>query len=109
MKKLVIAIALSLMMATGTTHAGMKHDHKNMSNGKVDEAMTMIKINNIDKKNRTLNVDHDKIAAFGWSAMTMDLPVSKKVDLDALKEGQGVMATIKKGRDKKFRIIKIGH
>jgi Cu/Ag efflux protein CusF len=108
MKKIILAIAISIGISMSAAHAGMKHDHKNMTMNK-SEATTMIKINRIDKRRRVLNVDHGEVPAFGWPAMTMDLPVSKKVNLDELKEGQKVMATLKKGRDSKFRIIKLGH
>ncbi|MEW8496824.1 MAG: copper-binding protein [Candidatus Thiodiazotropha taylori] len=40
-----------------------------------------------------------------WPEMTMDLPVTKRVDLSRFKAGDQVHFTLKKGRDNHFRII----
>ena len=39
--------------------------------------------------------------------MTMDLPVTRSVDLDKIKAGDKVNLTLKLGRDKQYRVIAV--
>jgi Cu(I)/Ag(I) efflux system protein CusF len=73
----------------------------------VTEAEAKGKVNSIDADGGTVNVTHDPVPALGWPAMTMDLPVTRRVDLSAVKPGTPVTFKLKKGRDNQFRIIDI--
>ena len=53
----------------------------------------------------SVNITHEPLPALGWPAMTMDLPVTRRVDLGQFKAGDHVQFEIKKGRDDVFRII----
>ena len=117
MKKILFTACIALAILNSPSWAqmdngsmgNMDHGSMDMGNANAGEAMTMAKINKVDKDNRSVNVDHPEIKALGWPAMTMDLPVTRKVDLDSLEAGQDVMITIKKGRDNQFRITDIGN
>jgi hypothetical protein len=39
--------------------------------------------------------------------MTMDLPVTRRVDLSTVKPGDDVILSLKQGRDKQYRVIDI--
>ena len=45
--------------------------------------------------------------SIGWPKMTMDLPVTKSVDLSSVKPGDKVTLVLKQGRDKQFRVVGI--
>lgn len=61
----------------------------------------------INPKNRTVNIQHEAIAALGWPAMTMDISVGAGVDLQALQPGQKVQFTLLKAADNAVQITKI--
>ena len=82
-------------------------DHGKMDQAKKTEAVGKAVINTIDAEARSVNLTHEPMPEFGWPKMTMDLPVTRKVDLSAAKPGDQVKFTIKLSRDKKYRIIKI--
>lgn len=91
----------------------MKMDHGSHGSMKMEapadvtEAEAKGKVNSIDADGGTVNVTHDPVPALGWPAMTMDLPVTRRVDLSAVKPGTPVTFKLKKGRDNQFRIIDI--
>lgn len=62
-------------------------------------------LHEIDVENRIVNLTHQPIPEINWMGMTMDLPVTKRVDLSEFKANDKVNFTVKKGRDKQFRII----
>jgi len=64
-------------------------------------------INKINAAKGSVNVTHDPIPALKWPSMTMDLPVTKRVDLSKLKAGASVILSLKQGRDKQYRIAEI--
>jgi Cu(I)/Ag(I) efflux system protein CusF len=80
-----------------------KHDHAHAV-GSVDQAMAMGMLHSVDVDGRMINITHEAIPSLSWPEMTMDLPVTKRVDLSAFKEGDKVHFTLKKGRDNQFRI-----
>ncbi len=81
-----------------------EHDDMQMPNQK---AIGQGVINSVDTVNRKVNLNHEAIIDIGWPAMTMDLDVSKDVDLEALSINQPVQFYMKLGKDKIYRITKI--
>ncbi|MBF0448099.1 MAG: copper-binding protein [Magnetococcales bacterium] len=99
-------------------HSGMNHSDHQMPTAKMDhtgnpaemampmnQADAMGTIQSINSEGNMVSLSHDPIPALGWPAMTMDLPVTKRVDLSQFKTGETVHFTLKKGRDNQFRII----
>jgi uncharacterized membrane protein/Cu/Ag efflux protein CusF len=64
-------------------------------------------VNSVDKARRKINLNHEDILDIGWPAMTMDLDVSKDVDLESLTPNQPVQFYMELGKDKIYRITKI--
>ena len=64
-------------------------------------------INKIDTDKSSINVTHDPIPALKWPTMTMDMTVTKRVDLSKLKPGSSVILSLKQGRDKQYRVIEV--
>ena len=64
-------------------------------------------INSVDEKFGMINVTHEPVPALGWPKMTMDLPLTRRVDLSAIEMGKTVNITLKQGRDKQFRVMAI--
>lgn len=69
-----------------------------------NQAMGMGILNQVNSEQKTVNLTHEPIPALNWPAMTMDLPVTKRIDLSGFKAGDKVHFTLKQGRDKQFRI-----
>lgn len=91
-------------------HGGKKMDHGSMkmeAPADVTEADAKGKVNSIDADGGMVNITHEPVPSIGWPAMTMDLPVTRRVDLSAVKTGTPVTFKLKKGRDNQFRIIDI--
>lgn len=116
LETLIAAIAISAIAtgpalasdSTSTDHSNMDHSKMEMeSPADVTEAEASAKINSIDAEGGKVNVTHAPVPALGWPTMTMDLPVTRRVDLSTVKPGSDVMIKLKKGRDKTFRIIAI--
>ncbi len=95
--------------------AGMEHkemDHSEMDHSKMQEpgktqATGTGVINTVDIDKKSINITHEPMPELGWPTMTMDLDVTKKVDLSPVKEGDKVNFKLKLGRDKKYRVIEI--
>ena len=103
----VTAKAQSAGSAAGS-HAGSHAGHKDMAAPPADaEPKAEAVINKVDAASGMLNITHEPIPAIGWPKMTMDLPVTSRVDLSKVKEGDKVTVTIKLGRDKKYRVTEI--
>jgi Cu(I)/Ag(I) efflux system protein CusF len=64
-------------------------------------------IHSVDAKKSMINVTHDPVPALQWPQMTMDLPVTKRVDLSKIKAGDKVTIILKQGVDKQFRVVDI--
>jgi len=112
------AATLVALGAIGLTPALAQDKMKTMDHGShgsmkmetpadVTEAEAKGKINSIDAEGGNVNVTHDPVPALGWPSMTMDLPVTRRVDLSSVKPGVPVTFKLKKGRDNQFRIIDI--
>lgn len=120
------AAALAISIIPGGAFAAdeqMDHSkmgHENMDHDKMDhgamsheakpgatEATGNGVINAVDAAKKVINLNHDPIPDLGWPAMTMDLPVTNKVDLATIKPGDKVTFHLKLGRDKAYRITEI--
>ena len=95
-------------------HDNMNHgtmNHGNMNHdampGHANAAEVPAKINTVDADSGLINVSHGPVEALGWPSMTMDLPVTRRVDLSTVKPGDDVILSLKQGRDKQYRVIDI--
>ena len=90
-----------------------KMDHSKTGHGAMQapanegEATAIGVINSVDAEGGKVNVTHEPVKELGWPTMTMDLGVTKSVDLSALKPGSNVKFKLKLGRDKQYRITEI--
>ncbi|MEL6297479.1 MAG: copper-binding protein [Pseudomonadota bacterium] len=99
---------LGLSPAMGQDKMKMNHGAMKMkAPADVTEAEAKGKINSVDADSGKVNVTHEPVEALGWPTMTMDLPVTRRVDLSAVKPGADVTFKLKKGRDDQFRITEI--
>ena len=106
----LFASALFVAAPVSLVHAMDKkgHDHSAMQAPKgTDQVEALGVINSVDAEKRSVNVTHEPVEALGWPQMTMDLPVTRRVDLTTVKSGAKVRFTLKQGRDKQFRIIAV--
>jgi len=110
---MLASVAPTIASETGTKTKRGSMNHGEMNHGEmkapknVNEAEAKGKINTIDADAGVVNVTHEPVEALGWPTMTMDLPVTRRVDLTAVKPGTDISFTLKKGRDDKFRITEI--
>ncbi len=103
---LACLVTAPISLANATENKG--HDHSSMKAPKdTDQAEALGVINSVDADKRSVNVTHEPVEALGWPKMTMDLPVTRRVDLSAVKTGAKVRFKLKQGRDKQFRIISV--
>jgi len=108
-----VIAAFATMLATVPAHTSEKdmrgsHGHKSMQTPSgTDEALAIGVINSINTETRSVNITHEPVESLGWPTMTMDMPVTRRVDLATVKTGEKVQFKLKKGRDKQFRIIGI--
>ena len=85
-----------------------KHDHSAMQAPEgTGQAEALAVINSVDANKRSVDITHEPVEALGWPKMTMDLPVTRRVDLSTLKSGAKVRIKLKQGRDQQFRIIAV--
>ncbi|MAH83539.1 MAG: hypothetical protein CBB68_04150 [Rhodospirillaceae bacterium TMED8] len=106
----VAIIAAIDVSAQSTMNHGAGHEHMNhdaMPGQGSGAADVDAKINSVDVDGGMLNVTHGPVEALGWPSMTMDLPVTRRVDLSTVKPGDDVTLSLKQGRDKQFRVIGI--
>lgn len=54
-----------------------------------------------------VSLAHDAIPAIKWPGMTMNFPVGKDVNLEALKEGQSVQFTLHRSEDGSFPLVEL--
>ena len=117
MIKKVIAVSLalllnaSLVIAASTDHSKMNHgtmNHDKKQNATMEqqrtEAMGEGVIHSVSKLNKMVNITHAPIPELNWPEMTMDLAVSKDVDLNEIKVGEKVKFHIMLDDDNVFRI-----
>lgn len=111
MRKLFYAgIAVALLVTTPVlaqsgSHAGHGGQTEQRIGGTTTEPKAAAVIHKIDAEKGVVNVTHDPIPALDWPEMTMDLPVTKRVDLSKFKAGEKVTITLKQGVDKQYRVI----
>lgn len=103
---------VGVVLAMPSTLLAEQIDHSKMDQSETDKASKKQAtgrgvINSIADDKKSMNITHEPMPELGWPEMTMDLPVTKKVDITQAKKGATVDFTIKLGRDKKYRIIKI--
>lgn len=116
--KLTIGILFGLLVAA--TPAAAQHsmepgqsghgmmDHGSMPAEKATgDAKVEAVVHSVDAAASKINVTHEPVKELGWPKMTMDLDVTKQVDLANLKPGSKVRITLKQGMDKKYRVISI--
>ena len=106
----VVLFGSNVVLAEEMDHSKM--DHSNMDHSKMDmaektQASGKGVINSVDTEGRSINVTHEPMPDLSWPKMTMDLPVTRKVDLSNTNIGDAVSFTIKLGRDKKYRVIEL--
>ena len=113
LKLILSAFAVSTLSLTVPALAEDKMGHGKMDHGAMeapagtDEAEATGVINSVDADKGTINVTHEPVASLGWPKMTMDLPVTRRVDLTSVEAGSNVKFKLKKGRDDTFRVIDI--
>lgn len=113
MRTLLVIAAFATTLATVPAHTSEKdkrgsHGHESMQTpNETNEALAIGVINSINKESRTVNITHEPVEALGWPTMTMDMLVTRRVDLTTVKTGEKAQFKLKKGRDKQFRIIGI--
>lgn len=73
----------------------------------ITEASGVGVINSVDADKGTVNLTHEPMPELGWPTMTMDLPVTKRVELGGVKAGDKVDFKLKFGRDKTYRITEM--
>jgi Cu(I)/Ag(I) efflux system periplasmic protein CusF len=94
-------------------HSQMDHskmDHGAMSHGEIKpgtQAAGVGVINSVDTEKKMINLTHEPMPQLNWPTMTMDLLVTKRVDLGTVKAGDKVDFKLKLGRDKQYRVIDI--
>ncbi|MEO1650418.1 MAG: copper-binding protein [Pseudomonadota bacterium] len=107
------AVPMLALIAAPAVAQDKKMDHSGHGSMKMEapanvtEAEAKAKINTVDSEGGKVNVTHAPVPELGWPTMTMDLPVTRRVDLSAVKPGADVTIKLKKGRDNQFRIIGI--
>ena len=110
---LLLGVAISAaagalpVVAAETTKGGKGHHGAMQAPRGSNEAEALGVVNAIDADARTLNITHEPVKELGWPKMTMDLPVTRRVDLSAVKPGAKVRLRLKQGRDKQFRVMAI--
>lgn len=108
LKHSLVAASLALLISGPPTMAGDNHNHAAMQSSNVkDEVPVKGVLNSVDTAAGTINVTHEPVEALGWPKMTMDLPVTRRVDMSKLKPGSEVTLKLKQGRDKQFRVVGI--
>ncbi len=87
--------------------ASYGHGGIDLGAGDASEATALGTINAVDAEAGSINITHPPMPEIGWPAMTMDVPVTRRVDLSAFEAGQDVNFTIRRGRDDVFRVVEI--
>lgn len=79
-------------------------DHSNMA-ASASEASAAGLIHQVNGAEKSVNLTHEPIPALNWPEMTMDMPVTNRVDLSGFKAGDRVHFSVKLGMDGVYRII----
>ena len=110
MRLRIIAGLVGAALATGPAFAQSpdRAGHAGHTMGDMAaEVKTKAVIHKVDPDKGMVNVTHDPVPQLKWPEMTMDLPVTKRVDLSKVKAGDKVTLTLKQGVDKQFRVMDI--
>lgn len=111
MRTFVSAAVLGLFIVTGPVASQEmkmdKSDHSQMEVKPGTEASGVGIVNSVDADKGMINLTHEPMPDLGWPTMTMDLPVTKQVELGGIKAGDKVDFTLKLGRDKQYRVIEL--
>ncbi|MFM1813902.1 MAG: hypothetical protein RLZ98_597 [Pseudomonadota bacterium] len=114
--KVAAGIVFCVFVSLGAASAQHTMEHGKAGGGAMDhgamhgpanagEAKVEAIVHSVDATAGKINVTHEPVKAFGWPKMTMDLDVTKRVDLSYVKPGSKVLMTLKQGMDKKYRVI----
>lgn len=83
-------------------------DFQRMSPNKEPDAVWMEgEINSVQAEQRSVNITHDAVPAWGWPEMTMDFDVAESVDMQALKAGYGLHFEVTKLADGGYSVTGI--
>jgi len=88
--------------------AGMDNmDGMDMAQPKAQSGFTAGTINEVMMEDRSLNISHEAIDAFGMMGMTMTFPVSNDVDMTNLEAGQSIHFEVTKTPEGRFVVTTI--
>ncbi len=110
---LTVGTVSSVLAETPAMDQGQPMNHHAMGGGDMmDKRATGLAdghgvINSVDEENHVINITHDPIPTLHWPAMTMDIPVTKQVDLGRVSSGDKVDFKIMLGSDNVYRIHEI--
>jgi len=99
-------LAFAAAPAAGQQHGG-SHADPTAQAKQPAEASGVGVIEKIDAAGGKITITHEPMPELGWPKMTMDLPVTRRVDLSTLKPGQKIGFKLKQGMDKHYRIIAV--
>ena len=105
---LAVGLAGASLSAEEKASDHSKMDHGTMSHGEIKpgtQAAGVGVINSVDTEKKMINLTHEPMPQLNWPTMTMDLLVTKRVDLGTVKAGDKVDFKLKLGRDKQYRVI----
>ncbi len=91
---------------TDNVHGNIDHNAMDRSETISDRAQAsgVGVVHELDADKRMVNLTHEPMPELGWPTMTMDLAVTKRVDLSEVKAGDKVKFKVKLGLDNKYRI-----
>lgn len=117
-RTLIAASSAALLLCVTPLSAQEKMDHS--GHGQMDHGdMKMVDVkpgteaagvgvlNSVDTDKGVVNLTHEPMPELGWPKMTMDLPVTRHVDLGGAKPGDRIEFKLKLGRDKQYRVIEM--
>ena len=110
----LIPMACAALLATApllasdpNQHHGHHGHHGHTMPASSQEATTTGTLHQIDPEAGTVNLTHPAIPELGWPEMTMDLPVTNRVDLTSFSPGDEVKFTLRLGRDQQYRLVEM--
>lgn len=116
MRKMTITILAVAALALPAVADDKAMDHSKMDHGAMGhgdamaaktEAAGVGLINKVDADKGMINITHEPMPDLGWPTMTMDMAVTKQVNLAGVKPGDKVTFKVKLGRDKQYRVTEI--
>ena len=100
-------LSVSPALAQKSDHSGHGGHSGHAMGNTAAEVKARAIIHQVDADKGLVNVTHDPVPELKWPQMTMDLPVTKRVDLSKVKAGDKVTITLKQGVDKQYRVMEI--